>query len=214
MKILNIVGARPQFIKASALSRSIRAYNQSNPLDSVFEIIVHTGQHFDDTMSNVFFEQLDIPKPAYNLGISGLDHGAMTGRMLEGIESIIKQEQPDWVLLYGDTNSTLAGALAASKQHLPIAHVEAGLRSYNPAMPEEINRIVTDRLSTLLFCPTQTALDNLIKEGYPHPASASHRQSLQLVGDIMYDATLSCRDHIRRSITLDEWGLRGGQYAL
>ena len=154
MRILTIIGARPQFIKAAAVSRVIRSHND------IKEIIAHTGQHFDANMSDVFFEQMDIPRPNHYLKIANLSHGAMTGRMLEGIEELIQQEKPDWVLVYGDTNSTLAGALAAAKLHLPIAHVEAGLRSHNPAMPEEINRVLTDRVSSLLLCPTETAVNN------------------------------------------------------
>lgn len=175
MKILTIIGARPQFIKAATVSRAIRAHNaavqasgQGQPIE---EIIVHTGQHFDANMSDVFFEQLDIPQPHYNLGIANLNHGAMTGRMLEAIEARILDERPDWVLVYGDTNSTLAGALAAAKHQVPVAHVQAGLRSDNPNMPEEINRIITDRISTLLLCPTQTAVDNLHREGSPLPGA-------------------------------------------
>ena len=140
MRILTIIGARPQFIKAAAVSRVIRSHN------NIKETIVHTGQHFDANMSDVFFEQMDIPRPNHYMKIANLSHGAMTGRMLEGMEELIQQEKPDWVLVYGDTNSTLAGALAAAKLHLPIAHVEAGLRSHNPAMPEEINRVLTDRV--------------------------------------------------------------------
>ena len=154
MRILTIIGARPQFIKAAAVSRVIRLHND------IKEIIVHTGQHFDANMSDVFFEQMDIPRPNHYLKIANLSHGAMTGRMIEGIEELIQQEKPDWVLVYGDTNSTLAGALAAAKLHLPIAHVEAGLRSHNPAMPEEINRVLTDRVSSLLLCPTEIAVNN------------------------------------------------------
>ncbi len=145
---------RPQFIKAATVSRALSKYT------NIEEIIVHTGQHFDTKMSDIFFNELDIPRPQYNLNISGLSHGAMTGRMIEGIENIFQKEKPDWVLVYGDTNSTLAGALAASKLHIPIAHVEAGLRSNNPMMPEEVNRVLTDRLSYFLFCPTQTAVNN------------------------------------------------------
>lgn len=179
MKILTVIGARPQFIKASALSRAI----QDKP--GIEEVIVHTGQHFDEKMSQIFFDELSIPVPKYNLDIHGLSHGAMTGKMLEGIEEIIKKENPDYVLVYGDTNSTLAGALAASKLHVKVAHVEAGLRSFNMKMPEEINRILTDRVSALLFCPTETAVENLINEGY-------ERMDLQYfeTGDVMYDTTL------------------------
>ena len=161
IKIVTIIGARPQFIKAAAVSRVIR---DEFP-ESVTEVLVHTGQHFDENMSKVFFDELDIPEPKYNLEISGGQHGAMTGRMLESVEKVLLDEKPDWVLIYGDTNSTLAGALAAVKLHIPVAHVEAGLRSFNMRMPEEVNRIVSDRIATLLFCPTETAVKNLEAEG-------------------------------------------------
>jgi UDP-GlcNAc3NAcA epimerase len=160
MKIITIVCARPQFVKAAALSREFAKHN------TVEEIIVHTGQHFDANMSDVFFDEMEIPKPKYNLAINSVGHGAMTGRMLEGIEKILIEEKPDLLLVYGDTNSTIAGALAAKKLHIKVAHVEAGLRSFNMEMPEEVNRILTDRISDYLFCPTQTAIDNLMKEGY------------------------------------------------
>lgn len=177
-KILTVVGARPQFVKAATLSR------QFAKLD-VDEKIVHTGQHYDANMSDVFFEEMEIPKPAYNLDIHGLSHGAMTGRMLEGIEELIIKEQPDGVMVFGDTNSTLAGALAASKLHIPVIHVEAGLRSFNMQMPEEINRILTDRISNLLLCPTDTAVQNLTNEGFDN-------FDVKIVknGDVMQDAAL------------------------
>ena len=152
MKIVTVIGARPQFIKAAVVSRAIAQHPDMQ------EIIVHTGQHFDENMSDIFFEEMQIPKPDYNLHINGLGHGAMTGQMLEKIETVLVEEKPDWVLVYGDTNSTLAGALAASKLHINVAHVEAGLRSFNTNMPEEINRILTDRLSNPLLCPTETAM--------------------------------------------------------
>ena len=196
------------------MSRAIRDYNNRKLQVEIEEVIVHTGQHFDANMSAAFFDQLDIPLPAHNLGVAGLDHGAMTGRMLEGIETLIKLEKPDWVLVYGDTNSTLAGALAASKLHIPIAHVEAGLRSYNLAMPEEINRTLTDRVSTLLFCPTSTAVDNLKAEGYPFALPKKRYQTIQNVGDVMYDATLYYRELARQSISLDTWQLVDGEYFL
>lgn len=177
MKIVTVVGARPQFIKAAVVSRAIK-HNRN-----IEEIIVHTGQHFDSNMSDIFFEQMDIPKPDYQLEIASLNHGAMTGRMLEKIEEILIKEQPEWVLVYGDTNSTLAGALAASKLHINIAHVEAGLRSFNMRMPEEQNRILTDKLSKLLFCPTSSAKKNLLLEGY-----ADDINYLPIVGDVMFDA--------------------------
>lgn len=177
VKVLTVIGARPQFVKAGALSR---AFEKS---DRVEEVIVHTGQHFDENMSDVFFEEMQIPKPKYNLQINSLDHGAMTGRMLEGIEEIIKTEQPTVLLVYGDTNSTLAGALAAKKLHVKVAHVEAGLRSFNMAMPEEVNRILTDRISDYLFCPTDTAIDNLHSEGYRNIDCKIVKS-----GDVMQDA--------------------------
>jgi UDP-GlcNAc3NAcA epimerase len=177
--IITIVGARPQFIKAAAVSRMIRSMGQFE------EKIVHTGQHFDANMSDIFFSEMAIPKPNFQLAIHSLSHGAMTGRMLEQIEHLLISENPDAVMVYGDTNSTLAGALAASKLHIPLVHVEAGLRSFNMEMPEEINRIVTDRISNLLFCPTQTAVDNLIKEGFQH-----FPNSIELVGDVMQDAAI------------------------
>lgn len=177
-KILTIVGARPQFIKAAAVSRTLRSAFE----DQLEELIVHTGQHFDENMSKVFFDELEIPAPHVHLAISGGGHGAMTGRMLEAIEGVLLKERPDWVLVYGDTNSTLAGALAAAKLNIPVAHVEAGLRSFNMRMPEEVNRILTDRVSTLLLCPTSTAVEHLASEGLT--------RGVHLVGDVMYDASL------------------------
>jgi UDP-GlcNAc3NAcA epimerase len=178
-KVITIVGARPQFVKAAVVSRAIKK------LGGIEEIIVHTGQHFDKGMSDVFFEEMQIPKPKYNLEVNGLSHGAMTGKMLEKLEELFIQEKPDLVLVYGDTNSTLAGALAATKIHIPIAHVEAGLRSFNMKMPEEINRILTDRISDILFPPTATAVKNLKNEGFEH----GHSHILN-VGDVMNDAAL------------------------
>lgn len=186
VKVVTIVGARPQFIKAAAISRAIRNL-QGNPIE---EVLLHTGQHFDANMSGVFFDELDIPRPRYNLEVSGGLHGAMTGRMLEGVESALLAEKPDWVLIYGDTNSTLAGALAAAKLHIPVAHVEAGLRSFNMRMPEEVNRILSDRVSSLLFCPTATAVENLTAEGIS--------DGVHNVGDVMYDVALFYRDRARQ----------------
>lgn len=203
-KILTVVGARPQFIKAATVSRIIR---EQGARLGVQEVIVHTGQHYDEAMSQVFFDQLDIPRPAYNLGYGGGRHGEMTGRMLAGIEQILLDERPDLVLVYGDTNSTLAGALAAVKLHIPIAHVEAGLRSFNMAMPEEINRILTDRIANLLFCPTSAAVRNLQAEGM-------HKGVMQ-TGDVMFDASLYYRDVARRdSRILATLGLGEGGYVL
>lgn len=203
MKIVTIVGARPQFIKAAALSREIINHPELS------EIIVHTGQHFDENMSEVFFREMQIPRPAYNLNIHGLGHGAMTGQMLEGIEKILLTEKPDWVLVYGDTNSTLAGALAAKKLHIKVAHVEAGLRSFNMQMPEEINRILTDRISDLLFCPTDNAVENLRKEGFAHINSRIVRS-----GDIMLDAALFYKDQDPHNKILDTLQLTAGNYVL
>ncbi len=186
MKIVTIVGARPQFVKAAVVSRSIANH------DGIEEIIVHTGQHYDANMSDVFFREMEIPHPHYNLGINQMSHGAMTGRMLEQIEGILIKEQPDYLLVYGDTDSTLAGALAASKLGIPLAHVEAGLRSFNMAMPEEINRILTDRVSNILFCPTNTAVQNLKLEGYDNINASVVRS-----GDVMYDAALYYAQHAK-----------------
>ncbi|WPG38812.1 non-hydrolyzing UDP-N-acetylglucosamine 2-epimerase [Variovorax sp. EBFNA2] len=179
MKILTVIGARPQFIKASVVSKAI---SESKVLS---EVIVHTGQHFDQNMSEIFFDQLKIPRPNHQLSTGGGSHGAMTGRMLIEIERIILAEKPDRVLVYGDTNSTLAGALAAAKLHTPVAHVEAGLRSFNMLMPEEINRILTDQLSDLLFCPTDAAVQNLESEGFLNKRAQIHK-----VGDVMQDSAL------------------------
>ena len=179
MKIVTVIGARPQFIKAAVVSRAIAAHKD------IKEVIVHTGQHFDANMSDIFFEEMCIPTPDYNLNVNGLGHGAMTGQMLEKIETVLFQEKPDWVLVYGDTNSTIAGALAAKKLHIKVAHVEAGLRSFNMDMPEEINRILTDRISDILFCPTETAVNNLKKEGYENINCRIIRN-----GDVMQDAAL------------------------
>jgi UDP-N-acetylglucosamine 2-epimerase len=187
MKIATIVGARPQFIKAAAVSRAIREFNSINDEQQILEVIIHTGQHYDNNMSRVFFDELKIPLPDYNLGIGSGSHGFQTGRMLEATEKILLTEQPDWVLVYGDTNSTLAGSLAAAKLHIPVAHVEAGLRSYNRNMPEEINRVLTDHLSELLFCPTEASVHNLNSEGIT-------KQGIHLVGDVMYDAALFYQD--------------------
>lgn len=214
MKIVTILGARPQFIKASAISRVLRDYNTKSSRTNVKEVIIHTGQHYDTNMSEVFFQELDIPKPKYNLGVSGLPHGAMTGRMMEGIESILVKEKPDFVLVYGDTNSTLAGAMVASKLHIPLAHVEAGLRSFNANMPEEINRILTDRVSSFLFCPTQTALDNLEKEGFPFPVPAEKWQHIEWVGDVMLDVVQFYKNISLTNIDLDNWKLNDGNYVL
>lgn len=184
MKIITVIGARPQFVKAAVVSKAIDNHNKTSE-NTIKEIIVHTGQHFDENMSKIFFDQMKIRKPDYNLDIHSLSHGAMTGQMMSKIEEILLKEKPDWLLVYGDTNSTLAGALAAKKLHIKVAHVEAGLRSFNDRMPEEINRILTDRISDILFCPTQKAVDNLQKEGY-----ANINSKVELSGDVMKDAAM------------------------
>ena len=199
MKAVTVVGARPQFIKAAPVSRILRQKHT--------EILVHTGQHYDDNMSAVFFDELDIPEPDCNLGIGSGSHGAQTGAMLAAIEQVLVKEQPDWVLVYGDTNSTLAGALAAAKIHIKIAHVEAGLRSFNRAMPEEINRVLADHLSDLLFCPSQTAADNLKAEGIT--------RGVRVVGDVMADALAYAVERAGdRSQILQKLGLAPKKYLL
>lgn len=189
MKILTIIGARPQIIKAAAISRAIK----NNHADQITEIIVHTGQHYDENMSQVFFDELEIPAPDHNLSVGSGSHGAQTAKMLEGIESLILSEKPNAVLVYGDTNSTVAGGLAAAKLHIPLIHIEAGLRSFNKSMPEEVNRIMCDHVSTLLFSPTKQGVENLEKEGFnlqntvPYTAD---RPGVYHCGDIMYDNSL------------------------
>jgi UDP-GlcNAc3NAcA epimerase len=202
MKIATILGARPQFIKAAIVSK---AFSASADIE---EVIVHTGQHYDQNMSQIFFQELDIARPAYNLGIGSGSHGLQSGRMLEAIEGVLMEEVPDWVLVYGDTNSTLAGVLAAVKLHIPVAHVEAGLRSFDRRMAEEINRVVADHTSDLLFVPTRTALENLRREGLPE-------SSIYAVGDVMYDAaiyygsTAEAQSHV-----LHKLGLKSKEYIL
>jgi UDP-GlcNAc3NAcA epimerase len=198
--VLTVVGARPQFIKAAPVSRALAAAGLT-------EILVHTGQHFDALMSDVFFDELDIPKPAHNLEVNSLGHGAMTGRMLERLEEVMLAERPDMVLIYGDTNSTVAGALAAVKLHIPVAHVEAGLRSFNRRMPEEINRVVADHVSSLLFCPTSTAVANLATEGIT--------KGVHAVGDVMHDTTLGAVERAKtRSSILTALDLAPKTYAV
>ena len=189
MKIVTIIGARPQIIKAAALSRAIKNHFS----DRIQEVIVHTGQHYDDNMSQVFFDELGIPRPDYNLHVGSASHGVQTARMTEGIEEILMKEKPDFIVLYGDTNSTLAGAIAAAKIHVPIVHIEAGLRSFNKAMPEEINRIVCDHCSTLLFSPTLAGVENLKREGFPMDNNGPYtidNPKVYHCGDIMYDNSL------------------------
>jgi UDP-GlcNAc3NAcA epimerase len=186
LKIVTIIGARPQIIKASAISRAVK----NNYSTQINEIIVHTGQHYDAAMSQVFFEELSIPQPHYNLNVGSGTHGAQTAKMIEGIEKILVDEKPNWIVLYGDTNSTLAGAIAASKIHVPIAHIEAGLRSYNKAMPEEINRIMCDHASTMLFSPTNTGYNNLVREGFSVNTDAKasvDAPHIYQCGDVMFD---------------------------
>jgi UDP-N-acetylglucosamine 2-epimerase len=205
MKLIHVVGARPQFVKMAVVSRAITVHNNRVAQgDRIKELIIHTGQHYDENMSAVFFEELEIPKPDYNLGIGSASQGAQTGRMLEAIETVLVDEQPNWVLLYGDTNSTLAGALAAAKLHISVAHIEAGLRSFNKKMPEEINRVLTDHASNVLFCPTETAIENLRREGFTNIVNDGHLVSDSLIpypvslnppfvaniGDVMYDSVL------------------------
>lgn len=187
MKILTVVGARPQFIKAAPVGKALQAAGH-------YQFLVHTGQHYDHNMSQVFFDELQIPQPNANLEIGSGTHGQQTGQMLMRIEEVIEQQRPDWVLVYGDTNSTLAGALAAVKLHVPVAHVEAGLRSFNREMPEEHNRVLTDHCADLLLCPTQTAVNLLAKEGITN--------GVHLVGDTMYDAVLQFADLARQRSTI------------
>lgn len=204
MNLLTVVGARPQFIKAASLSRAIARHNEGSGTP-ITERILHTGQHYDVNMSDVFFDELGIPKPSYHLDIGSGPHGSQTGRMLEKIEALIVRDRPDCLLVYGDTNSTLAAALAASKLHIPLAHVEAGLRSYNRKMPEEVNRVLTDHVSDWLFCPTRAAVDNLQREGIT--------RGVELVGDVMYDGMLHYRQMASRTV-LGRLGVEPGRYIL
>ncbi|CAM1372586.1 non-hydrolyzing UDP-N-acetylglucosamine 2-epimerase [Tenacibaculum xiamenense] len=203
-KIVTILGARPQFIKGAVLSRIISEKNEFE------EIIIHTGQHFDKNMSNIFFEEMHIPKPKYNLDINGLSHGAMTGRMIESIEKILLDEKPEIVVVFGDTNSTLAGALAAKKIGIKVAHIEAGLRSFNMSMPEEVNRILTDRISNLLSCPTQKAIDNLREEGFVNFDIEIYKH-----GDIMKDAMEFYKKKSKDySNVLEKLSIKGSKFVL
>lgn len=199
MKVLSVVGARPQFIKAAPVSRAIRRTHE--------EVLVHTGQHYDDNMSNVFFRELSIPEPDINLGVGSGPHGAQTGSMMAGLEKVAMDVKPDWVLVYGDTNSTLAGALVGAKLHVRLAHVEAGLRSFDRRMPEEVNRVVADHVSDLLLCPTQVAVENLAREGIVH--------GVNLVGDVMYDAFIfNVHAASKDSRVVEKLGLEAGGFAL
>lgn len=201
MKILTVIGARPQFIKAAPVS-------QAFSLAGLHEVLVHTGQHYDANMSDVFFKELSVPAPAHNLGVGGGSHGQNTGRMIEGLELVMKEEAPDWVLVYGDTDSTLAGAIAAVKLHIPVVHVEAGLRSHNMRMPEEVNRRLTDHASTLLLAPSQHAVANLRSEGIQAERIAN-------VGDVMYDAALIFAGEAgEQTALLHRLGVRSGDYVL
>jgi UDP-GlcNAc3NAcA epimerase len=218
MKIVTIVGARPQFIKAASISRAIIKHNQSiqfrqsaqiqdHSSITISEVILHTGQHYDDQMSAIFFKELDIPAPDYNLGVGSGSHGWQTGQMLEKIEEVLIREQPDWILVYGDTNSTLAGALAAAKLHIKVAHVEAGLRSFNRMMPEEVNRVVVDHISDMLLCPSRTAVNNLANEGI--------NQGVHIVGDVMADSLAYASERVElHSHVLNRFELLSGKYLL
>ncbi len=202
-KFVTVIGTRPQFVKAAAISR---AFFKLYP-DQATEIIIHTGQHYDPNMSQVFFDEMKIPKPDYNLSVGSKSHGEQTAEMISGIEKILLKEQPQGVILYGDTNSTLAGAIAASKLHFPVIHVEAGLRSFNKNMPEEINRILCDHVSTLLFSPTSTGVENLIREGFSRdnqPLYTSNNPKIWHCGDVMYDNTLFFSEYARNKVNLLE----------
>jgi UDP-GlcNAc3NAcA epimerase len=207
MKIVTIVGARPQFIKAASVSREIQKSNQEDSGSQIQEIIVHTGQHYDHNMSQIFFDELEIREPDYNLGVGSGSHGQMTGTLLAKIEEVLMEEKPDSVLVYGDTNSTLAGALAAVKLHIPVGHVEAGLRSFNRQMPEEINRVLTDHMAAFLFCPTDAAVNNLKEEGIT--------EGVFKVGDVMFDSFLYNKQLVeKKAIILSELGIKPKGYCL
>jgi UDP-GlcNAc3NAcA epimerase len=215
IKLLNLVGARPQIIKASAISRAI----QKNFLDQISEIIVHTGQHYDNELSGVFFDELELHKPHFNLGVGSAGHGKQTAMMISGIEEILLQERPDCVVLYGDTNSTLAGSIAAAKLHFPVIHIEAGLRSFNKLMPEELNRIMSDQASTLLFAPTNAAFKNLMNEGFRpenSPPYTIDNPKIYLTGDIMYDNSLFFAELAEKKKTsfLSDLGLTTDNFVL
>jgi UDP-N-acetylglucosamine 2-epimerase len=198
VKVLTIVGARPQFVKAAAVSKVLRATHD--------EVLLHTGQHYDDNMSELFFRELRIPAPAHNLGVGSGPHGVQTAAMIAGIEPIAMDERPDVFLVYGDTNSTLAGSLVAAKLNIPLAHVEAGMRSFDRRMPEEVNRILSDHVASLLFCPTQSAVKNLAREGIT--------SGVQMVGDVMYDVLLANLPVARDGALLRDVGIAPGEYVL
>lgn len=202
MKIFTVIGARPQFIKAAVVSR---AFAEQRP--DVHEILVHTGQHYDANMSDVFFEELNIPRPDYNLGVGGGTHGQNTGRMIEKLEELMLAEKPDWVMVYGDTDSTLAGAIAAAKLHIPVAHIEAGLRSFNRRMPEEINRVLTDHIASVLFAPTELARTNLRNEGIAEV-------NIHVVGDVMYDAALYYKPRAKKPAWFEAFGIPINEFVL
>lgn len=210
MKICTIIGARPQFIKAAVVSAKIVEYNNSTLKtrhSKLEEVIIHTGQHYDREMSEIFFQELGIPREKYNLQVGSGSHGQQTGRMIEAIEKVLDNEKPDWTLVYGDTNSTLAGALAAVKLHIPVAHIEAGMRSFNREMPEEINRVVADHVCELNFCSTKTAVENLKKEGLEHTA--------HLTGDVMYDCSLKFAEVAKKYCNpLKKFNLKTNDYIL
>ncbi|MCF8334081.1 MAG: UDP-N-acetylglucosamine 2-epimerase (non-hydrolyzing) [Bacteroidales bacterium] len=214
MRIISIVGARPQFIKASAISR---AFKKEYPED-VEEILIHTGQHYDENMSQIFFDELDLPRPHFNLEIGSLPHGGQTGRMLERIEKLLLLKRPAAVIVYGDTNTTLAGALAASKQKIPVIHIEAGLRSFKKGMPEEINRIMTDHVSTMLFAPTERGVQNLLREGFSreqYPPHTADNPAIYHSGDIMYDNSLHFAQKAEKNaIILQRLQLRKNKFVL
>lgn len=215
MKVLNLVGARPQIIKASAISRAIKNYFS----DKITEIIVHTGQHYDRELSEIFFDELEINKPDYNLGVGSARHGKQTSMMIIGIEEVLLNEKPDCIIIYGDTNSTLAGAIAASKLHFPVIHIEAGMRSFNKTMPEELNRIMSDQASTLLFAPTNEAFKNLMAEGFrPEngPPYSINNPKIYLTGDIMFDNTLffASLAEKKKSVILETLGIEREKFVL
>ena len=213
-RIVTIIGARPQIIKSSAISRAIRSHFSQ----SIEEIIVHTGQHYDENMSEVFFDEMQIPRPKYNLQVGSGSHGTMTAKMIEGLETIFLKENPNAIVIYGDTNSTIAGAIAAAKIHIPVVHIEAGLRSFNKAMPEELNRIASDHMSTLLFTPTKTGLINLEREGFDnaiHSKATIDKPNVYMCGDIMYDNSMYFSEiSDKKSKILNDLNLKANNFLL